>query len=191
MRLLTLLAALLTAACSSDNSRYQDNANLERPPEMPIPQSAELATDNELEPPIRRHGKGLKSDVYQLEGVTGMQLKRSFDETWSLLHQAIIENELKVTDEDRSKGLYYIAYGSTGLFSKAVSMLDVEIDKDTYLVKVEPQGEETKVTVSLANKEEQTAPKTGTGAEETSANDQSQDLLDLLFDTLHDKVKND
>jgi uncharacterized lipoprotein len=120
-----------------------------------------------------------------------MQLKRSFDETWSFLHQAIIENELKVTDEDRSKGLYYIAYGSTGLFGKAVSMLDVEIDKDTYLVKVEPIGEETKVTVSLANKEEQTAPKTGAGTEDSSTDDQSQDLLDVLFDTLHDKVKND
>jgi outer membrane biogenesis lipoprotein LolB len=65
MRLLTFLAALLIAACTSDNSRYQDNANLERPPEMPAPQSTELATDNELEQPIRRHGKGLKSDVYR------------------------------------------------------------------------------------------------------------------------------
>ena len=147
------------------------------PPEMPAPQSTELATDNELEQPIRRHGKGLKSDVYLIEGVTAMQLKRSFDETWSFLHQAIIENELKVTDEDRSKGLYYIAYGSTGLFGKAVSMLDVEIDKDTYLVRVEPIGEETKVTVSLANKEEQTAPKTGAGTENSTTDDQSQDLL--------------
>jgi uncharacterized lipoprotein len=120
-----------------------------------------------------------------------MQLKRGYDESWSLLHQAIIENELKVTDEDRSKGLYYIAYGSNGLFGKAASMLDVEFDKDTYLLKLEPQGEETKVTVSLANKEEQTASKTGAGAEEAGANDQSQDLLDLLFNTLHDKVKND
>jgi uncharacterized lipoprotein len=189
----SLLVSALLAACAADNSRYQDTGNLERPPEMPIDkQAAEQIAANEIEPTIRRRGKGLKSDVYRVDGSsTAFQIKRGFDESWSLLHQAILQNELKVADEDRSKGFYFIAYGDSGLFGKAVSVLDIESDKATYLLKLEPQGEESKVTVGLANKDEQSASKNSPDDADSNTHDQSQDLSELLFDTLHDKVKDD
>jgi uncharacterized lipoprotein len=181
-------------ACASDNARYQDNANLERPPEVPIDkQAAEQIAANEIDPPIRRHGKGLKSDVYKPEDpTTELRIKRNFDESWSLLGRAILHNELKVADEDRSKGAYYIAYDGGGLLNSATSFFADKKDKTTYLVLVEPEGEETKVTVSLASKDEQTGTKHNKdGGSDDSSVDKSASLSELLFDTLHDVVKED
>ena len=184
-----LVPVLLVACGTTDNSRYQDNANLERPPELPIDkQAADQNAANETEAPKSRHGKGLKSDVYRAEdSATELTIKRNFDESWSLLHQAIQHNELKVPDQDRSKGFYYVAYNS-GFFGKAASFFDDERNQPTYLLKVEPQGEETKVTASLATKDEQADSKNQDAPVE-NPEDQASKLLDLLFDTLHDNVK--
>jgi uncharacterized lipoprotein len=189
-----LLVSLLLSACgSTENGRYQDNAHLERPPELPInKQAAEQIAANEIAPPKRRHGKGLRADVYMPEGsTTELKIKRSFDEAWSLLHQAIQHNELKVTDQDRSKGNFYVSYNGGSLFSSAASLFNDAQDKSTYLLKVEPEGEETKVTASLASKDEQSdSGSLKDGIAEYSVNKSSQ-LLELLYDTLHDSVKND
>jgi uncharacterized lipoprotein len=190
-----LLVSLLLLACgTTDNSRYKDNANLERPPELPVnKQTDEQAAVNELETPVRRHGKGLKSDVYTTEGSPlELKIKRSFDEAWSLLSRAIEHNDLKVPDQDRSKGLYYVAYDGSGLFGSAASLLGGEKNQPTYMLKVEPQGEETQVTVSFASKDEQNdADSLKDGVAGSSSEDQSAKLLELLYDTLHDDIKNE
>lgn len=190
----TLLISMMLLACgTTDNSRYQDNVNLERPPELPIDkQAAEQVATNEIEPSKRRHGKDLRSDVYRVEGSpTELKIKRTFDETWSLLHQAIQHNDLKVTDQDRSKGFYYVAYNGGSFFSSAASLFDDVRDKSTYLLKVEPQGEETRVTASLANKDEQSdSGSLKDGIADYSENKSSK-LLELLYDTLHDNVKDE
>jgi uncharacterized lipoprotein len=185
------LVSMALVACATNDSRYQDNANLERPPEMPIDkQAAEQSAANELDPPKRRHGKGLKSDVYMVDGTPNeLKIKRTFDEAWSLLNQAIQHNELKVTDQDRSKGLYYVAFDGGGFLSDAFGD---DKSKPTYMLKVEPQDEETKVTVSLSSKNEQAD--TGSlkdGVADSSAEDKSTDLLELFYDTLHDSVKDE
>ena len=211
MKTITIvLASLFLLACSSNSSKYKDNANLERPPEMPVPAStastATTTTSNqipeqvaieEIAPPIRHRGKGLKSDVYKTEGSPKeLTIKRGFDESWSLLSLAIQHNDLKLADQDRSKGYYYITYNGNGFFGKAASYFNDEYDKATYLLKVDPQDNETKVTASLANKDEQNPPKKD--GEETSDDpavhvyqDKSENLIDLLFDTLHDDLKDE
>jgi uncharacterized lipoprotein len=185
------LVSLVLVACTTNDSRYQDNTNLERPPEMPIDkQAAEQPAANELEPPKRRHGKGLKSDVYVVDGTPNeLKIKRTFDEAWSLLNQAIQHNELKVTDQDRSKGLYYVAYDGGSFLSNA---FDDGNNKPTYVLKVEPQDEETKVTVSLSSKNEQADPGSlKDGVADTSIEDKSNSLVELFYDTLHDSVKDE
>ena len=201
---IALLFALTLVACSTTNdSRYQDNAHLERPPEMPIPaespidnkQVPEPAVANEIAPPKKHHfGLGLKSDVYLVENSTSeLRVKRSFDEVWGLLNQAFLRNGLKVTDQDRSKGVYYVLYNDAGFLGKAFSYFKDEHNQSTYLLKVEPQGEETSVVVSLANKEDQTAQtrpqKEGEDKEDGNSQDSSQQLLELLHNTLEDDVK--
>lgn len=188
------LVSIALMACATNDSRYQDNANLERPPEMPLDkQAAEQSAANELEPPKRRHGKGLKSDVYVVDGTSNeLKIKRTFDEAWSLLNQAIQHNELKVTDQDRSKGLYYVAYDGGSFLSNATSLFDDGNSKPSYLLKVEPQGEETKVTVSLSSKNEQAdSGSLKDGVADSSIEDKSTSLLELFYDTLHDSIKDE
>ena len=189
-----LLVFLLLSACgTTDNSRYKDNANLEQPPELPIDkQGAEQVDVNKLEAPKRRHGKGLKSDIYMTEGsTTQFKIKRSFDEAWSILNRAIQHNDLKVTDQDRSKGFYYVAYNS-GFFGKASTFFDGERkNQPTYLLKVEAQGDETSVIASLAGKDEQTNQASPKNAGGDTSQDQSPKLMELLFDTLHDDLKDE
>lgn len=191
--LILLVGVVLIAGCASENSRYKDNVSLERPPEMPIDkQAAEQQAINELEAPVRRHGKGLKSDVYRVESSSReIVLRRTYDEAWSLLNQAIQHNELKINDQDRSKGAYYIAYGGSGMFGLS-SLFASKNDQPTYLIKLDPQDQETKVTISLANTHEQSdSGKLKDGAADDAAVDKSENLLDLLFDTLHDTVKDE
>ncbi|WP_411727475.1 outer membrane protein assembly factor BamC [Methyloglobulus sp.] len=195
MRIVTILliSLMLVACATTGNSRYQDNANLERPPELPIDkQAAEQMATNEIEPPKRRHGKGLGPDVYIVEGSPPeLKIKRSFDETWSLLSRAIQHNDLKVTDQDRSKGFYYVAYNGGSFLSSATSLFDDVQNKSTYLLKVESQGEETRVTASLASKDEQgDSGSLKDGFADYSENKSSK-LLELLYDTLHDNVKDE
>jgi uncharacterized lipoprotein len=188
-----LLASLLLSACATtDNSRYKDNANLERPPELPInKQGAEQVAANKLEAPKRRHGKGLKSDVYRVEGSPSeLKIKRNFDEVWSILNRAIQHNDLKVTDQDRSKGFYYVAYNSS-FFGKATSFFDDKQNQPTYLLKVEAQGEETSVIASLASKDEQSNQTNPKNAGDDADQDQSAKLIELLYDTLHDDLKDE
>lgn len=195
MRTITILLIpmMLVACTTTDNSRYQDNANLERPPELPIDkQAVEQVATNEIEPPKRRHGKGLGPDVYMVEdSPTELKIKRSFDEAWSLLSRAIQHNDIKVTDQDRSKGFYYVAYNGGGFFSSAASLFDDGQDKSTYLLKVESQGEETRVTASLANKDEQSDSGSLKDGIADYPENKSSKLLELLYDTLHDNVKDE
>jgi uncharacterized lipoprotein len=188
-----LVSVLLSACGTTDNSRYKDNANLERPPELPIDkQAAEQIAVNKIEAPKRRHhGKGLRSDVYLVEGSPSeLKIKRTFDEAWSLLHQAIQHNELKVTDQDRSKGFYYVAYKS-GFLGKATSFFEDERNQPTYLLKVETKGEEASVIANLASKDEQSNQASPKNAVEDTSQDQSPKLIELLYDTLHDDVKDE
>jgi uncharacterized lipoprotein len=208
--IIPLLIILVSAACgTTGDNRYRDNSSLERPPEMVIDKSAVEQTNvaqeqtvvpeeqpigNEIEPPKRRHhGIGLKSDVYIVEGSKSeLMVKRSFDEVWGLLNQAFLRNGIKVSDQDRSKGVYYVRYNSSGFFGKAFSFLGDNKNESTYMLKVEPQDQETLVVVSLAKKEEQTVqiePKDGIVSIEANNEDSSEQLLELLHNTLEDDVK--
>lgn len=190
-----LCLALLTliVGCASESSRYKDNSSLERPPEVPVnKEAAAQNAANDVEPPKRRHGKGLKSDVYLVESSgTALKMKRTFDEAWSLINQAIQHNELKINDQDRSKGAYYVAYGSGGLLGIS-SVFSDDDHLPTYLLKVEAEDQETKVTVSLASTHEQNdSSKLKDGTADDAAEDKSEKLLELLYDTLHDTVKDE
>lgn len=198
LRLLIPLILMMLAACAGDNSRYKDNAKLERPPELPADkqaaeqQSSEriAAKEADADVPKKHHGKGLKSDIYKVEdSANQFRLKRTFDEAWSLLNRAIQQNELKVPDQDRSKGFYYVAYGN-GFLMNTLSFLRDPVEQPTYLIKVEPLDEETHVTITFA-KEQGDLKSAKEGDEGSSTKDQSTQLFELLYDTLHDDVKDE
>lgn len=188
-----ILAFLNLSGCASDDPRYQDLRELERPPDLPIDkQAAAQAEVNEVEAPLKHYGKGLKSDVYLVEGPPlEMRLKRGLDESWSLINRAIQLNELKVPDQDRSKGVYYVEFGGTGLLSNVLPFIGTG-NKATYEMKVEPQNNETRVTVNMvARKEDSDTGAAKDGFAEPAIESKASQLLNLLYDTLHDKVKED
>ncbi len=186
-----MLIIMTLTACAANDERYQDNASLERPPDLPAgSQMAEQAANAETDVPKLRRRKGLASDIYKVEGTgTEMKIKRSFDEAWSLLGQAIQLKDLKIPDQDRSKGNYYVYYDGGSLFGN-YSLFKPGNDS-TYLLKVESQGEETKITASFATKEEQAGQDSVMAKNEERPEDLSPQLLELLYDTLHDDVKDD
>jgi NlpB/DapX lipoprotein len=187
------LVIALSMGCASNDSRYRDNASLERPPELPVgTQKVEQETADEVNQPIRRHGKGLKSDVYMTETPPlELRLKRGFDESWSLLNRAIQLNELKVSDQDRSKGQLVVEFSGTGLFSGGFSLLGSG-DKVNYELKVESQNEETRIAINrAASKEDTDSASAKDGFSDTTPENKSGELLNLLYDTLHDKVQED
>jgi uncharacterized lipoprotein len=176
-------------SCSSDSSRYRDNASLEKPPEVIVKQSD---TNNDIAPeqeeiPFKRHGKGLKSDVFRHdESIAKLSIKRPFDQAWLLLSQAIQINELKVTDQDRSHGEYYVAFDNRGILSQATSFFGEESNKTTYLIKVEEADNLTTCRIQLARKEEQSASSDKNGEQFAEG---AMELTEKLFDTLQNDVK--
>lgn len=187
---LTLLAFSLITACSTTDTdtHYRDTTQLERPPEVTVdPKSVEAAAANTLDAPRQRHGKGLKSDVYRVEGSSQkLKIKRPYDESWLLVNQVLQLHELKIADQDRSNGDYYVEYDGKGLFSFFSSVSKAP----TYLLKLEIQSEETEITVTKANREEQSDSSSSKDGVESSE-DGSESLTSLLFDSLHDEVKED
>jgi uncharacterized lipoprotein len=188
---ISLAASILTACASTEDSRYKDTHNLETPPDVAVEKlTPEQQKVNELDAPKRRRHKGLGADVYKDEGFEqALKIKRSFDESWSLLGHAIQQNDLKVPDQDRSKGVYYVIYNGNGLLTGAVSFFKDDKSQTTYLLKVEATGDETSVVASLASKDEQTD--TDRKNEKKLDEDNSAKLVDLLYDTLHDDVKDE
>jgi uncharacterized lipoprotein len=186
------VSLFLTACASNEHTRYQNNADLERPPEAPATKKADEAAANEIsEPQPRRRGIGLKTDIYKSEDSREFKIRRAYDEAWLLIHQAIQHNELKIADQDRSKGAFYVNYGGHSLLNLTSSLFQGHENEPTYLIKVEGQGNETSATVSLAKKEEQADSNYPKNSAQKEESDRSEDLLDLLFDTLHDHIKAD
>lgn len=183
-----LMFSLLFAGCSTfKESRIQNTANLEKPPEMPIKANIEKQdTENIMTGDEKPHRKGLSSDVYLVEGSdTELKIKRNFDETWTLLGQAIRLNKLKVI-EKKHQGTYIVSYKSGGIFD-GFNIFGTNNDS-TYACKVETLGDETKVTVNLANGNE----KLDSGSLKDGVSDYSYDssskLLELIYETLLNEV---
>ncbi len=191
-RLIILIVSVILTACGTGSEpRYKDNASLERPPEVPVDKTAaEHNPENEPEPPKRRYRKGLDSDVYKIDNTTNqLSIKRDLEESWSLVGQAIQLRDLKLSDQDRSKGNYYVVYDGGSLFGSYSPFTDDS--KSTYLIRLENDNSETKVSVSYANKEEQSATGSFKSGADDVPDDLSERLLELLFNTLRDDVKQD
>ncbi len=187
--LLIIFVFALTACSSNGDSRYRDNSELEHPPTVAVDKKDAETAAEQKEEPKRRHGKGLKSDAYMEEGseVT-LRIKRSYDESWILVNQALQLRELKIPDQDRSKGVFYVEFDGSGFLSQASSFFASDHKATTYLIKLTGEGEETEVTVRLANPEEQVGKNMQKG-DDKSLENSSSNLTQVIFDTLQDEVK--
>lgn len=182
-----LLTGFLVSCGTAEQSRYRDTEALERPPTLAASPTREQRTVDTSSIPKRKDRHGLDTDVY-LNTSSQLTLKQPFDDAWNTLGRGLKQSGMKITDHERDKGQYYVTQESdednAGFFAKATSFFSD--DSAIYLLTVKPEGEQTTVTVTLANATEQSsAAKDGTPPSSEGA----EDVLQRLFTTLRDKLE--
>jgi uncharacterized lipoprotein len=188
----TLLLALLLVSCgTSKDSRYRDISDLERPPILSTTttqQSAAASTATDQQPKEsyapdesrieKKQGKTGLADAVYLNDETPPQIKikQPLDKAWNTVERGLKQSEIKITDHERDKAQYHVTYAPSSLFSF------MKMDPKTiYLLTLKEDGNETTVTVMLAPE-----PNSGT---DNKDNDNTVQLIHLLFDTLHDDLR--
>jgi len=187
VKILLLIVFLASCSSTAEESRYRDTENLERPPIVTTSPTKEQRTVDNSSIPKKKDSTGLGSDVYQ-SAPTQLTIKQSFGDAWNTLGRALKQSGIKITDHERDKGLYYVTQDTTdrtSFFAKATSFLSD--DPAIYLLTVKDDGEETTVTATIANASEQSSA-TQDGTPHPSA-EGAEDLLQLLFKTLRDKLE--
>ena len=187
-----LLSLVLVSCGTSEDRRYRDTAMLERPPALAgSKQAGEPRITDNSSIPKKRDEPGLGADVYMTTTTPPqLRIKQPFDDAWNTLGLALKQSEIEITDREHDKGLYYVTYNpDTSFFSN-------KHDEAIYVLTVEKDGTETKITATLGNANEQiSAGSRGHhlgSAEDNSANqstDGAEKLLQSLYETIRDDLK--
>jgi hypothetical protein len=186
-----LLAFTLASCGTTKDARYRDTAMLERPPILPIIRQPgeQRITDNSTIPK-KTDETGLGEAVYMTTTTPPqLKIKQPFDEAWKTLNQALKQNDLKITDQERNKGHLYVQYGSNSLFEKAKSFLINEQKESNYLLTVKKEGSETTITVATAKTTEETSSYNSSDGYYEEPVDISQKLLEKIYTTIRDDLK--
>lgn len=186
--LLILTSGLV--ACGGGSSRYRDTAILEKPPILALQKTPQNAVIDDSVEPKKQLG-GLDEKVVLLEGSPQkLLLKLPVMEAWRMLGTALRQSDMKVTDYDKAKHLYYVSYKSQGGLSGLMSFIDKDAAEVIYLLTLEPKDGETIISASLASSHEQkeSANSNPDGIYENPAED-SDGLIEHLFHILRDDVK--
>ena len=164
---------------------------LERPPALAVSKKAgePRITDNSTIPK-KRDETGLGSAVSMTTTrPPQLKIKQPFDDAWNTLGLALKQSEIEITDREHDKGLYYVSYDSSGsFFSKKQNEV-------IYVLTVENDGAETKITATLGNAAEQTNSSRGVHRSSSNENsaaqstDGAEKLLQSLYETIRDDLK--
>lgn len=183
-----LLSLGLISCGTSEDSRYRDTAMLERPPELTVTkQAGELRINDNSTIPKKRDETGLGATV-SMTTTKPPQLiiKQPFDDAWNTLGLALKQSDIEITDREHDKGLYYVSYDSSGsFFSK-------KQNEAIYVLTLESDGKETKVTAAFGNAAEQASSGSRTPSSNNSAaesTDGAEKLLQSLYETIRDDLK--
>jgi hypothetical protein len=187
---LFILASGLVACGGSENSRYRDTAILEKPPTLALQKTPQNAVIDDSVEPKKQLG-GLDEKVVLLdEKPQKLLLKLPVMDAWRMLGTALRQSDIKVTDYDKNKHLYYVSYKSQGTLSGLMSFINKDVTEVIYLLNLEPKDGETVISASLASNHEQheSANNNPDGVYENPAED-SDGLIEHLFHVLRDDVK--
>jgi uncharacterized lipoprotein len=188
----SLLITVLLVSCGGNDSRYRDTQLLERPPALAVTkQAGEPRVIDNSKIPKKKYEKGLGSDV-SMTTTTPPQLiiKQSFDDAWSTLGIALKQSEIEITDREHDKGLYYVSYDPEHSF------FSNKHNQSIYVLTIENDGAETKITATLGSAAEQSSAgrrsEQGGHAKDDSATpsaDGAEKLLQSLYETIRDDLK--
>lgn len=180
----------LVACGSAENSRYRDTAMLEKPPTLALQKTPQNAViDDSIEPKKQVGGLDDKVVLFD-ESPKKLLLKLPVMEAWRTLGAALRQSDIKITDYDKNKHLYYVSYKSQGGLNSLIGFINKEMTEVIYLLTLEPKDGETLISAALASNHEQreSANNNPDGVYENPAED-SDGLIDHLYHVLRDDVK--
>jgi uncharacterized lipoprotein len=180
----------LVACGAVENSRYRNTAALEKPPTLALQKTAQNAVIDDSVEPKKQIG-GLDEKVVLLdETPKKMLLKLPVMEAWRVLGTALRQSDMKVTDYDKAKHLYYVSYKSQGVLNGLMGLINKDIAEVIYLLTLEPKDGETLISATLASHHEQreSANSNPDGVYENQSDD-SDGLIEHLYHVLRDDVK--
>jgi len=174
--------------CSANDSRYRDTLLLERPPTLPITKQDEAldcCIDDAILP--QQSGKPGLGDKVTLVASKPMSLKikQPFDTAWNNIGLALAQSDIKITDQERKQGFYYVAYQPATLFGNWLNSSSKDV---IYQLNVTAEGNETSVTCTLANTAEQTGTEFQFESDLEEARADAEELLYRLYETLRDDL---
>ncbi len=185
-----VLISGLVACGSTENSRYRNTAMLEKPPTLALQKTPQNAViDDSVEP--KKQLNGLDEKVVLLdEKPQKLLLKLPVMDAWRVLGTALRQSDIKITDYDKNKHLYYVSYKSQSGLSSLIGFINKDMTDVIYLLMLEPKDGETLIGATLANNHEQreSANNNPDGVYENSVED-SYGLIEHLFHVLRDDVK--
>lgn len=181
---------MLTACGLGKDERYRDTEALERPPMLAstkIAGEGDCCDDAVI--PKKRYKKGLGDAVYLTKTTPPqIKIKQPFDNAWLSLGLALKQAELRITDQERTKGIFYVAYHEPTIFDAVGSLLKTDQKTVIYVLKVEQDSGETKVSALLASAIEQSSGLEKPTYDKESTDD-AENLIYKVFDVLHNELQ--
>ena len=189
--IITPLIAVLVSCSSGNDNRYRNTELLERPPVLAITKKVndvECCEDTSSVPKNKAKA-GLGDDV-KLISSKPMQIKlnQPIKTAWNSIGLALKQSGIKVTDQERDKGFYYVAYKPASLLSGLFNKLSKE---SIYLLTLSEEDNKTIVLAKQGNATEQNSALTHFASDDEEARSDAEDLLQQLYDTLHDDLKDE
>ncbi len=189
MLIKVLLMTVWLVACGGKDARYRDTELLERPPVLAVEKSTvdEAPTEPEASPehkkPHKKKGKeGLGDAVVLVEGKPMLvKLELPYDKAWRSIGLALEQSEIKITDHNQKRGLYYVYYTAKSIFGLFSRNKD-EHHEANFMLAVQQDGDWVKITAIAVN------PGDDSDNDKNATSDKDALLLDL-YEALHDHLK--
>ena len=190
IKLLLALTTLTLIACSAGkDSRYRDTEALERPPVLAISKHVETieCCDDVAAVPKKKLTPGLGDQVELIATKPiHIKIKQSPENAWNTLGLALQQSEIKITDQERDKNRYYVAYRPVSFLGGLVNHLNKDV---IYLLSITPDNGQSRISAELANVNEQNTALAHFDSDDEEARSDAEDLLHRLYETLHDDLK--
>lgn len=182
-----VLTSGLVACGTVENSRYRDTAQLERPPTLALQKPPVNSVIDDSAEPKKQIG-GLDEKVVLLdENPKKLVLKQSISEAWRTVGAALRQSDMRITDYDKNKHLFYVSYREKGLLDNLAGVINTDDTKTIYLLTLTSQDGDTLIQSTLANRNEQSSQNADENV--SSSTDDGDGLIEHLFHVLRDDVK--
>jgi len=185
------MSVLLVACGGSKDVRYRDTELLERPPVLAVEKSSvdetviepEVSQEHKKSHKKKSKGKGGLGDAVVLVEGKPMHIKLDLpiDKAWRDVGLALEQSEIKITDHNQKRGLYYVYYTAKSIFGLFTRNKD-EQHEANFMVSVQPDGDWVKITAISVN------PSDDTDNDKNATSDNEALLLDL-YEAMHDHLK--